>query len=1062
MSKLAALLALLAATLAPNTQAQVPGAYPHLQLTDGVTTLVPPPSGPFDNSGVFPAYAGQSFVALMSYASAGQANQNVLWGLLVSASKTPFSTSLTPPPLFTMPTFILLLPNPANLDGAGHGNSVLFVPTGLLDTTFYVQGMVYDSTSSPALRLSNGLSVKVQPPSYSVTFSSVRAAPATEDETLVSGFAQTTIGPNLLPKLKPVGTAAPPVFTAGPSFYPDDVRFLPVTHNKPDEPINPRARPFTRINAAATGTDTTIIVQDTTGFPTRGRLLIAGSSSNLWGPANATPPKAELVLYDGKLRDRFLNCQRAQLGSSGSAGTGTSSFPHVVGEQVVGDWTFATTSGAKGRQRLSLDCDNADMPHIVIPAFTAPDGEGGTVSMDLDLYLFESKVDKVQGFVAFDRVSRTWRVLEGTLKNTVEGRWNPMICVAPDGRSFLAELAKTSGILGWNNDPNGIYAVRTDRLEWPASGSESWSIAYESGPAPILTSQYVLSRRVWMPATAIIGSDPDNYVAFVGMAAKFKLNNPPGLTVDKNIGMEAEWVRQEILVHDYIDIPLVAPGSDKGLPAVPRPWIKPVFGSNGFNDPILRFDPEVLASDDGKMLFVAGGGGNKPDEREDAFIIRNVGISATGAVNKVVGNITGHSWSGDPLDVPFDNAGPTAIRPVMSGGHGQGRKAAFSPNGTRIAFLGKRNGISADALQIAATNGSSYGKVFSALVINTGEFTGGGAYTTDGVMTGLRWADESRVIFMMGKNPYTDVLGVTASNAPAMDLFSYDTVSKVMTNLTKTGGGTDFSPLGKIKPAGYFASPNGTFAYFLRYGPLGAMPQVMNVIAVNLNTLHLFPITGTEFDASALIPDLDVPAVEMMCPIESPVAMQFTEGTGVQQGMMYFTAHVQGGNQSDEIFGANLDTPFVTFRATTTAKTNLVVSNVVPDPYGGRVAFARTDTGDPVGPTQHPFVVDLGNFLFERDLLPIWTSGGVNIGRVMDGSFHFLPPSGTAGDALVFSFGLQGLPSGIALMATPAYYPLAAVSDVLAQPIPVVIPLVDTLLLGTDYRFYVNYAAPAP
>ena len=43
----------------------------------------------------------------------------------------------------------------------------------------------------------------------------------------------------------------------------------------------------------------------------------------------------------------------------------------------------------------------------------------------------------------------------------------------------------------------------------------------------------------------------------------------------------------------------------------------------------------------------------------------------------------------------------------------------------------------------------------------------------------------------------------------------------------------------------------------------------------------------------------------------------------------------------------------------------------------------------------------------------------------------------------------------------PAYYPLAAVSDLLAEPVPVVIPLIDTLLLGTDFRFYVPFAGPA-
>jgi len=155
------------------------------------------------------------------------------------------------------------------------------------------------------------------------------------------------------------------------------------------------------------------------------------------------------------------------------------------------------------------------------------------------------------------------------------------------------------------------------------------------------------------------------------------------------------------------------------------------------------------------------------------------------------------------------------------------------------------------------------------------------------------------------------------------------------------------------------------------------------------------------------------------------------------------------------VIALNTDMPFVAFQATNTTKAGLAIADLTPNPYGGTVAFARTDGPDPMGATQHPFVVDLSNFLYERDLLPMWVSGGANQGRVMGDSYHFVPPGGTAGDALVFSYGFGALPNGIALMATPAYYPLAAVSDLLAQPVPIVIPLVDTLLLGTDYRFYV-------
>src|SRR5262249_52085589 len=157
--------------------------------------------------------------------------------------------------------------------------------------------------------------------------------------------------------------------------------------------------------------------------------------------------------------------------------------------------------------------------------------------------------------------------------------------------------------------------------------------------------------------------------------------------------------------------------------------------------------------------------------------------------------------------------------------------------------------------------------------------------------------------------------------------------------------------------------------------------------------------TGPDFGSSALVPSLELPTNELLSQVESPAGMHFVEGSGVQQGLMYYTEHEQGGNASDEVIAVNSDTPFVAFQATNTTKASLAVADLVPNPYGGTVAFARTDAPDPLGATQHPFVVDLDNFLFERDLLPMWVSGGANLGRVMGDSFHFVPPGGTAGDA---------------------------------------------------------------
>ena len=86
-----------------------------------------------------------------------------------------------------------------------------------------------------------------------------------------------------------------------------------------------------------------------------------------------------------------------------------------------------------------------------------------------------------------------------------------------------------------------------------------------------------------------------------------------------------------------------------------------------------------------------------------------------------------------------------------------------------------------------------------------------------------------------------------------------------------------------------------------------------------------------------------------------------------------------------------------------------------------------------------PFVINLPLPLFGALLLlqPALLDGASNfVGRVMDGSFHFVPPSGNASDALIFSVGFFAHPNGISYTSTPVYYSLATVSDTAAEPIP--------------------------
>lgn len=1050
---------------------QVPGEFPHLVLSSAFEGDVPGPGGPFDNSHVFHAFSGQSFDATITYQAVGQLNSHVFWALLVSATPTPYPTDIVPPQLLTMPPFVLVVPPAPMLSLEGEGSLKLIVPAGLTPVDVYLQGLVYDSTNSPPLQLANGLKLEIQTPDYSVRYAFVRSYP-TGDDGEVADTGVIDIDASRLKTLKPLGPNPPPVPVDTETPPPGTTvqvenpigvpySFLPILPNVPDAPVNPLARPLTTVSGSVSSTAATITVADTSFFPSRGKLLVALDSSNLWGnrTGDVDVPDAEVVRYEGKDATHFFNCQRLQVGTQ----TDGANVAHVNGEVVAGEFTMATAAGARGRQRVSLDADNPDLPHVVIPEFTFTPVEGGAAqTRSLDLYLYERSTDHSQGFMSFDRLTGAWTPIAGTLQPPSAGFWDPMVCVAPDNKSFVAVFRDPTGLWDWDNAPDQIWAVRLDGQDWPASGSPAWQITYQltadPGPPPLATS--VQSRRLIPRCLAIIGPNSDNYVLYAGLAYKWLLSLSPGNNFIGYAGYEAEWIREEVLVKDLIECPLVPPGSSKTPPALPRPYLTAQFGKTGSGLQVVRFDPEVVVSRDKTRLLLAAGRG---ENEEDAFVIRNVAITAAGTATKTIVNVSGATSQRE-------------LRAMTGGGHGQGGKAAFSPGGTRVAYLVRAgtNTQQRDWIDIALASGASFGQVKHVYVNSAGnDFKEPGAYQADRVVSGLRFLDESRIVFMMGRNPYDDPLAVTAANAVAMEWFSYDITTGLMTNLTRSYDLTPppqstFSNLGKLSPGGYFDAPAGEFTYLLRFGGIASTTgsslapgtAVSNVLGLNAETLGVFPVTGDEF-GDAAVANLSLPAAECRVPIETPAPMRFVEGTGVQDAMVAFTAHLAGGNDSDEVFVLNRDSPFVAVQVTSTGLAGVHVRNVATDPYSGKVAFSRTSSSAAAVANEHPFVVDLDNFLFERDLLPTWVLSGNPIGRVMDGSFQFVAPSGSADEALVFSFGLDVTPGGMAQTAPPAYYALSAVSNPLAEPIPTIIPLIDTQLLGPDFRFYVLAAGPS-
>ena len=68
----------------------------------------------------------------------------------------------------------------------------------------------------------------------------------------------------------------------------------------------------------------------------------------------------------------------------------------------------------------------------------------------------------------------------------------------------------------------------------------------------------------------------------------------------------------------------------------------------------------------------------------------------------------------------------------------------------------------------------------------------------------------------------------------------------------------------------------------------------------------------------------------------------------------------------------------------------------------------------------------------------------------------FIPPTSGAGEAVIFAAGFNVVPDslGIAQNTSSVYYPLATVSDPLAEPVPVLTPILSTFGLGFGHRIY--------
>lgn len=285
--------------LSPTARGQAPGETPRLVLSDGQGTVAPTGPGPFNSSGVFEAPAGLAFSANLTYLASVPPNDSVLWGMFVSTQKTNFPTTQFPPPLFTQPPFVFVPPSPPNLDGLGESSHPFVVPPGLYDGTFYVQAIVLDGSSSPGLKLSNGVRVDVVPPPFDVRFSFAREAPFLTGSADIDGVGTVDLDGDTLPTLAPLGPVeAPEPVPDANTGLPAVMKFLPIVPNRPDGPVNPMSPAVTNMTAIVDGTSNLFEVADTRFFPSEGTLLVSFQNNNPWAGklfGNSQPPKMEVL-----------------------------------------------------------------------------------------------------------------------------------------------------------------------------------------------------------------------------------------------------------------------------------------------------------------------------------------------------------------------------------------------------------------------------------------------------------------------------------------------------------------------------------------------------------------------------------------------------------------------------------------------------------------------------------------------------------------------------------------------------------------------------------------------
>ena len=237
-----------------------------------------------------------------------------------------------------------------------------------------------------------------------------------------------------------------------------------------------------------------------------------------------------------------------------------------------------------------------------------------------------------------------------------------------------------------------------------------------------------------------------------------------------------------------------------------------------------------------------------------------------------------------------------------------------------------------------------------------------------------------------------------------MDLFSWDDSTKVIANLTQTGGKTfPIQVKGTIYPEGYFTSPNGKYLIWSR---ASSSLSKTNLVAVELATGKLINVTGDEF-GGAKTSNTGNPSATF----GENFDWHLSFAGGAYPSLCFFSTNIDGtvgAPRNPWVFDANFPTTAIQLTNDTTS--NQVVESLTPSPVSLGCAWGWCSVTTRASDMEYQDLL----YYFRDDLTETSRSGSLPLSQ------FFWLRAGNAGDttgaappALIAGFGDENISNDI-------------------------------------------------